>query len=200
MQLSQLQTFLCHVESTLDLVQNQKIKSDERGCAIIIFEDGYNKNIPPIVRAQSGGAIPANVSISITLMKVVEIEEVDHSIHLQFQISLGWKENRVTYKNLKDKTSLNALTDYDISKLWLPLVIYGNTDQKESTRLGMEWEWVTSVSVVNEGNFTWSEMDKVDETEVFEGAENSLKMSQTYTLEFQCQYMLQHYPFDKQVQ
>ena len=33
-------------------------------------------------------------------MKVVEIEEVDHSIHLQFQISLKWKENRVKYQNL----------------------------------------------------------------------------------------------------
>ena len=94
-------------------------------------------------------------------MKVVEIEEVDHSIHLQFQISLDWKENRVTYKNLKDKSSLNALTDYDISKLWLPLVIYDNTDQKESTRLGMEWEWSTRVSVVKEGNFTRSGIDEV---------------------------------------
>ena len=103
------------------------------------------------------------------------------------------------YQNLKEKTSLNALTDDDISKLWLPLVIYSNTDQKESTRLGVDWEWVTRVSVVREGKFTRSGLDEVDEAEIFEGAENSLTMNQTYTWEFQCKYKLQRYPFDTQV-
>ena len=42
-------------------------------------------------------------------------------------------------------------------------------------------------------------MKEVDEAEIFEGAENSLTMNQTYTREFQCQYELQRYPFDTQV-
>ena len=63
-------------------------------------------------------------------MKVVEIAEVEHAIHLQFQIKMQWKENRVKFQNLKDKTSLNALSNSDIETLWLPLVIYDNTDQK----------------------------------------------------------------------
>ena len=174
-------------------------ESDEVGCQLILLKNNYNKYIPPIGRAKDGSTIPTNVSISITLMKVVEIEEVDHSIHLQFEINLQWKENRVTYQNLKEETSLNALADSDISKLWLPLVIYSNTDQKESTRLGENWEWVTRVSVIKEGNFTRSGSSEVDEAEIFEGAENTLTMTQTYTWEFQCQYKLQHYPFDTQV-
>ena len=76
---------------------NCRDKSDENGCQLINFEKNYKKNIPPIGQAGE----PANVSISITLMKVVEIEETDHSIHLQFQISLQWRENRVKYHNLK---------------------------------------------------------------------------------------------------
>ena len=39
----------------------------------------------------------------------------------------------------------------------------------------------------------------IDEAEIFEGAENSLTMNQTYTWEFQCKYELQRYPFDTQV-
>ena len=124
---------------------------------------------------------------------------MDHSIHLQFRINLQWKENRVKYQNLKDKTSLNALISSDVSTLWLPLVIYDNTDQKQSTRLGWINEWVTSVSVIKEGDFTRSGLDKVDEAEIFEGAENTLTMTQTYTHEFQCKYKLQRYPFDSQV-
>ena len=178
---------------------NCRDESDEAGCHLVVFKNNYNKNIPPIGSAKDGSIIPVNVSLSITLMKVVEIEEVDHSIHLQFQISLEWKENRVTYQNLKAKTSLNTLTMVDIYKLWLPLVIYDNTDQKDSTRLGVAWEWSTFVSVVREGNFTRSGRKEIDEAEVFEGSENTLMMTQTYTREFQCKYLLQKYPFDTQV-
>ena len=39
----------------------------------------------------------------------------------------------------------------------------------------------------------------MDEREIFEGSENTLTMTQTYTHEFQCQYGLRNYPFDKQV-
>ena len=172
-------------------------ESDEKECQVIILKDGYNKNIPPTQKGRHESVIPANVSISITLMKVVEIEETDHSIHLQFQISLMWKENRVQYQNLKKESSLNALTDEDIKKIWLPRIVYDNTDQKEVTRLGVDWEWATTVTVTREGNFTrsWG----LDEAEIFQGASNSLTMNQTYTWEFQCKYELQRYPFDTQV-
>ena len=134
-------------------------------------------------------------------MKVVEIEETDHSIHLQFQISMRWNETRVTYHNLKNQTSLNALTDDDVQKIWLPIIVYDNTDQKEVTRLGEygNGEWATSVTVTREGQFTRSDVMEVNEAEIFEGAENRLTMNQTYTWEFQCKYELQRYPFDTQV-
>ena len=83
--------------------------------------------------------------------------------------------------------------------IWLPLIVYENTDQKEVTRVGMEWEWATDVTVTREGNFTRSGVEEVDEAEIFEGAENRLTMYQTYTWEFQCKYKLQQYPFDTQV-
>ena len=100
---------------------------------------------------------------------------------------------------MKKLTSLNALTKDDVNTIWLPLIVYDNTDQKEVTRVGMEWEWATDVTVTREGNFTRSGISEVDEAEIFEGAENRLTMKQTYTWEFQCKYQLQKYPFDTQV-
>ena len=187
------------MEERCNQVPDCRDESDEDGCQLIVFKNNYNKNIPPIGQTDDGSSVPAEVSISITLMKVVEIEEVDHSIHLQFQISLQWKENRVQYQNLKEKTSLNALTEEDIETIWLPLIVYDNTDQKEVTRLGAFWEWATRVTVTREGNFTRASIEEVDEAEIFEGAENRLTMNQTYTWEFQCKYELQRYPFDAQV-
>ena len=126
-------------------------KSDKRGCQLLVLEEGYNMKVPPIpaVSSTNDTLVPTQVNISLVLKKVVEIEEVDHSIHLKFQIILEWKETRATFHNLKLDTSLNTLTDGEVGQLWLPLVIYDNTDQEETTRLGSPWEWTTTVTVTS---------------------------------------------------
>ena len=88
----------------------------------------------------------------------------------------------------------------DIATLWLPKVIYENTDQKETTRVGTPWEWETRVAVRREEEQgKMSGPESIDETEIFSGFENSLVMNQTYTHTFQCNYQLSRYPFDTQV-
>ena len=81
-------------------------------------------------------------------------------------------------------------------------MIYENTDQKESTRIGElgAGEWKTDVIVRREEeNGVMSGLESVDETEVFNGSRNTLVMNQTYTHTFHCNYELSHYPFDTQV-
>ena len=79
-------------------------------------------------------------------------------------------------------------------------MVYDNTDQKEVTRLGVDWEWITTVAVTREEeNPRRSGLEELDETEYFQGAKNRLTMIQTYTWEFQCKYELERYPFDTQV-
>ena len=189
------------MEQRCDQVVQCRDESDESNCQILVLKESYNKRIPPIttVSATDFTVVPVQVDISIDLLKVVKIEEEDNKIDFQFEITLQWMDIRLTYHNLKTKTSLNALSDEDIKSLWLPLVIYDNTDQKELTRLGTSWEWNTPVSVIRDGNFTRSGLDDVDEKEIFRGDENRLQMQQVYTLQFQCLYDLQNYPFDTQV-
>ena len=176
-------------------------KSDERGCKIVHLEEGYNKRVPPI--SIKGGKRkkmkPVQVKASLLLYKVVAIEEEDHSIELQFQITLEWKENRVMFHNLKNESYMNAISSDDINRLWLPLVVYTNTDQQETTRLGENWEWSTNVLVKREGSFKRSGYEILDEIEIFKGDENNLSLVQSYTHEFQCVYQLEMYPFDTQV-
>ena len=165
----------------------------------MVLKNDYNKQVPPIRRALDGTVIPVIVYVSIVLLKIVEIEEENHAIEFQYEIIMKWRDNRLSFHNLKQETSLNALLESDFKKLWLPLVIYDNTDQKVTTRLGMEWEWSTSVMVTREGNFTRSGLDTLHEIEIFKGEENTLTMRQTYTNEFQCRFILDRYPFDTQV-
>ena len=183
-----------------DQVPNCRDHSDEKDCNVLVLEEGYNKRVPPVGKSVEDKLTPVPVRVSLTLLKVVDIKEEDYSIELQIQINIQWKEIRATYHNLKPETYLNALSLEEITSLWLPLVVYTNTDQHETTRLGDgNWEWSTYVSVKREGNFTRSGYDVVDETELFKGNENTLIMTQSYTHEFQCSYQLGRYPFDIQV-
>ena len=165
------------------------------GCKLVDLDEGYNKLIPPLLI--DGKAVLVNVSL--ILHKIVAINEEELSIELQYEITLKWKENRVDYHNLREGLYLNVLTEKEVGDIWLPLVIYNNTDQLETTRLGAIFEWSTSVMVKREGNFTRSGFEEIDEAEIFKGDENSLVMTQIYTHEFQCVYQLERYPFDTQV-
>ena len=139
------------------------------------------------------------MKVNLTLEKVVAIEEVDYSISFKFMINLIWRDKRVTYQNLNDDSADNLLSQEEINMLWLPLVIYWNTDQEETTRLGDSWEWKTDVSVQKEGESQMNSKEDIDEAEIFKGSENSLRMEQTYTHAFQCVFKLSKYPFDSQV-
>ena len=178
-------------------------RSDEKGCEMLVLDKGYNNVVPPFTimgkLARGGHIQPVPVNISIRLLNIVDIDEVDFSITFQFEITLEWVEYRAAYNNLKDTLYMNSLNQDDIKKLWLPMVIYANTDQKETTRLGDNWEWRTNVFINREGNFTCSSDEVVDETHIFKGSENTLRMQQTYAHKFQCIYNLTTYPFDSQV-
>ena len=75
----------------------------------------------------------------------MDIEETEHKIDLSFAITLEWSDIRVRYHNLKNKSALNILSSDDVGRLWLPYIIYENTDDSETTRLGADWEWSTDV-------------------------------------------------------
>ena len=174
-------------------------KSDEQYCRLLVLEESYNKKVAPIktVSATDRTILPVRVVISINLMKIVNIRESEHKIGLQFGINLEWRETRAELYNLKKKTSLNILNDYEIGQLWLPFVIYDNTDMKEAVQL-KEGDVKTTITVFREGNFSRSGFEVAEEIEIFLGAENRLMMSQTYTKNFQCEYKLHRYPFDIQ--
>ena len=170
-------------------------KSDEIDCKILDIDEGYNMRVPPVMFDE-----PVNVFVFLDILKIVDINEPDYSIEVQFEIMLKWTENRVKYNNLKKIDALNSLMEEDFQKLWLPEVVYENTDQKKSTRLGEVWEWRTDVLVKREEEHgTMSGLHIIDETEVFNGSRNSLIMNQTYTHTFQCNFQLSYYPFDVQV-
>ena len=69
-------------------------------CKVLVLKEGYNQRVPPIgiTGRKVKSLLPVQVRVSLILYKVVAKAEEDHSIELQFQITLEWKENRAVYQ------------------------------------------------------------------------------------------------------
>ena len=105
------------MEDRCDQIINCKDKSDEKSCSLIVFEDSYNKKVPPFTTdPEDNSVIPVKVNVSTSLMNVLAISERDHTIDLKLGISLKWRDNRVLYNNLKFEEALNILSDQEVSK------------------------------------------------------------------------------------
>ena len=145
-----------NMEERCDQIADCRDDSDETGCKLFALVDGYKKDVPPINRVShwKRAIKPVPIKISMRLLKMMGIAENDNTIDLQFEIILEWNDQRLTYYNLKTESFLNAFTDDEMKTIWLPVVIYANTDQKETTRIGWVNEWTTTVEVSRDGNFT----------------------------------------------
>ena len=96
------------MEERCDQMSQCSDESDERNCKLLVLQSGYNKDIPPAIKrkmtARKKELFPVNVSLE--LLKVIDIDEIEYSFSFKFKILLMWRDNRVTFENLK-KDSTN---------------------------------------------------------------------------------------------
>ena len=170
------------MEERCDQIRNCRDKSDENNCKLIVFEDNYNEKVPPFtITEESNILIPAKIRVSTQLKNVLAISEFSHTIDLKIGMTMKWYENRVLYHNLKNEEALNVLTDsevlkltscqdneinFQISMMWIPYIIFQNTDDDEAVKVDAQTEdgtMRTKVSVKRESNFTRSGPEVADE-------------------------------------
>ena len=195
--------FTCHdgqcvkMEERCDQVMHCRDQSDENNCSLLVLKKGYNKKVAPFIYDKIRKEVdPVKVDVSTSIRNVIDISEVNHIIELKFDILMEWYEYRVDYQNLKTVKALNTLTDEELRSLWIPYIIFQNTDDDEAVEL----DGVRSrVFIIRESDFQRSGMEIAEEIEIFSGASNKLTIGQTYSKQFHCTYLLHYFPFDTQV-
>ena len=120
---------------------------------------------------------------------------MEHTFTVKYRFTMEWYDPRLVYHNLKTRRSSNSLGIEDVDRLWIPVVVFRNTENSEAT-LG---EVNSEVTVTREGEFTRSGAEVVEEINIFRGAANKITFQQVYTKTFKCKYLLHLYPFDTQV-
>ncbi len=73
------------------------------------------------------------MSLGVDVQAVLYISEVRGTIDIQFELSLTWKDPRVTFLNLKEELYMNTVGREDGKKIWQPIVIFLNTKNRLET-------------------------------------------------------------------
>ena len=135
------------------------------------------------------------VNISINIESLKNIEEMKMSFSAKFNLVAKWFDARLTWNDLNDDKFLN-IPDLDvIEKLWVPTIIFENTENKYETPLDKK----ARIIVKKGGSYSLSSFYEMEEVAYYKGSENSLQYSRDFYLMFECQFELHNYPFDTQI-
>ena len=116
---------------------------------------------------------------------------VDKRVFERFLIiSILRNDFRLQYFNLKMSRSQNALSLSEMQKLWIPFLVFENTQKNEATVATGDTELTVLRFVINfdifnlyrEGKFIGSKDDNVEEINIFEGTENRIIFEQVQSV------------------
>ena len=80
----------------------------------------------------------AEVFMSIDVLGVLELNEVDGAMVIQYRITMMWRDSRVQFRNLKGEMFLNTVGNEEATKIWVPKVVFYNTREMEETEVGIQ--------------------------------------------------------------
>ena len=98
--------------------------SDEINCNIISIPPSYLSHVP----AKSVDGVKSQVTLNIDIWSILGIHEVEEKFRVKFCITMTWKDSRLTFLNLKHDSDLNAVALNEAGKMWLPIVVFENTE------------------------------------------------------------------------
>ena len=165
--------------------------SDEKNCRLVnIDPEKYLKGKTPPSETPT---LPVEVSSQV--WKILDIKEVEQLTKIQFELSLKWFDARLEYYNLKDDENMNELLYEEKQKLWVPSIIFQNTESQLTTQNDVK----SSMTVFKIKNGTFNTDGLLSEDiDIYEGKDNPIIMSRVYDIEFLCDFQMQWYPFDTQ--
>ena len=127
------------------------------------------------------------VYISVTINTIMDISEVGGYFQVQFDLIMNWYESRLRFKNLKDDMNLNSFLPNENYEVWVPELIFVNTQNKPSTITDDR----TSIKVEKKGVYKLSQSSENENIQYFQGSQNPLEMKRFYNQRFLCDYGMQ---------
>ena len=117
------------------------------------------------------------------------------SFALKFNLVAEWFDSRITWNDLNDDLYLNIPDQEVTNKLWIPTIIFENTENKYETLMDKR----ALVLVKKQGPASLSPIQETEEIAYYKGSENTIQYRRAFFFRFRCNFELQNYPFDTQI-
>ena len=132
--------------------------------------------------------------VSVDVNAILDIAEVQNTITIQLNLKLTWLDTRLRLMNLKEDRNLNTLTPEFREKIWIPQVVFYNTQQKLESLNDHK-----SFAVIDRlGGIEQSAKSELFNALYYKGGENPITTSRVYDSEFLCEFSMAVFPFDTQ--
>ena len=113
---------------------------------------------------------------------IQEIKEIEQILQLKFNLRMTWVDARLDFYNIKLKETMNVISIDELNKIWLPKIIFHNTERGQRTINDDE-----SFATINRtGQGTGSDSSISEDIDIYKGSENSISTDVDYVkLNFQ---------------
>ena len=122
------------------------------------------------------------------------MKEIEQIVQLKFSLRMTWVDARLDFYNIKLDETMNVISLEELNRIWLPVIIFHNTERGQRT-INDEESFAT-ISRTGIGSGRDSSIS--EDIDIYKGSENKISMSRLYNIEFFCDYDMRWYPFDSQ--
>ena len=184
-----------HMDKRCDRIVNCPDSSDEMGCTILrIDKSTYIKEYPPISVDSQYDLIKVPINVSIDILKILDINEVEGTFTVSFELHSSWVDDRLIYANLKTDFDLNTLTEQEKEDVWTPKIVFSNTESQNTVIKDSN----VIAKISRFGSARVGGPEEAIKTFYFKGVDNPITFSRIYDIRFLCSYDMAWYPFDLQ--
>ena len=117
------------------------------------------------------------------MLDIQDIIEEEKTFKVPFTLFLSWNDSRLDYTNLNEETGLNLLSEDEKEKIWKPVVIFTNTNEKHKTKVDSE----TDIQIQKHGKATFTKTSNPENAKLYNGDGNPIIMQRYYREIFTCE-------------
>ena len=143
---------------------------------MVIFAETYKQEFAPVEVTEDGKIHRADVEVSVELLEILKISEVDSLFSCQLRLLLTWRDQRLQLTNLKTDPDNNSLSKQELEQLWVPRVVFANTEERE----GLVRDDKETATIDKIGDVTLATEENVDNAFLSKGSENPITLKRTY--------------------
>ena len=181
------------IRSRCDDVVNCEDGSDETDCMLLKYPESYQASRPPKPNINASSVL--SIITQFRIVSFDRIDTVNMIIGITAELSLTWKDSRLIFTNLHD--GKNGIPNEIVKQLWLPVqriihenAIIGSMHKDSSIQAGVMLSPYT--------NRIRQDLANHMEDNTFKGSECPLLIKERFKVEYNCNFNLKKFPFDRQ--